>query len=70
MSQLSDGKVMFSEWLPDQPVTDNAGVTEALNVLPIDGYYAPYRPIAGTGDALSERPSGGISVVEIGRAHV
>lgn len=64
MSRAADGRVLFGPYLPDLPATDNPGLTEALNVLPINKFYAAYRPAAGIGDALSERPSGGIAVLD------
>lgn len=64
MSRAADGKVLFGEWLPDLPDTDNPGLTEALNVLPVDKCYSAYKPIAGSGTALSERPRGGVAVLD------
>src|SRR5688572_7788983 len=64
MSRASDGKVLFGPWLPDLPATDNAGVTEALNVLPLNQFYAAYKPLATSGDAVSERPRGAISALD------
>lgn len=64
MSRASDGKVLFGPWLPDLPATDNAGVTEALNVLPVNQFYAAYKPLATSGDAVSERPRGAISALD------
>lgn len=64
MSRAATGKVLFGEYLPDVPATDNPGLTEALNVLPVDKFYAPYRPASGVGSALSERPRGGIAVLD------
>jgi hypothetical protein len=54
VSRAADGKVMFGEYLPDLPVTDNPGLTEALNVLPVDKFYRAYHPIAGAGTALAD----------------
>jgi hypothetical protein len=64
VSRAADGKVMFGEYLPDLPPTDCPGLTEALNVLPLRKFYAPYAPLLGAGDALSERPRGGIAAVD------
>jgi hypothetical protein len=61
MSRAADGKVMFGEYLPDLPVTDNPGLTEALNVLPVDKFYRAYHPISGAGTALASRPRGAIA---------
>lgn len=71
MSRVADGKVMFGPYLPDIPATDNEGLTEALNVLPVNRYYTPYRPALAVGDALSARPRGGISCLgEDGNAYL
>lgn len=64
MSRAADGKVMFGEWLPDLPDTDNPGLSYLLNALPLNKFYAAYKPIAGTGTALSERPRGGCSALD------
>lgn len=62
---------MFGEWLPDLPPTDNPGLTEAKNVLPVDKFYRAYKPISGIGTALSARPRGGIGVLDTaGNAYV
>lgn len=55
-----DGNVVFKEWLPDQPDLNNPGLIEALNVLPVDGTYASYSPLAGTGTALPGLPCGAV----------
>lgn len=57
-------KVMFGQYLPDLPATDNPGLTEALNCLPTDKFYRAYRPLSAAGNALSERPRGGISAYD------
>lgn len=44
-----DGTIVFKEWLPDLPALNNPGLTEALNVVPINGTYESYRPLNGTG---------------------
>lgn len=64
MSRAASGKVLFGEFLPDLPATDNPGLTEAVNVLPVDKFYRAYRPLQGTGDALTERPRGGIAAFD------
>lgn len=61
MSRAADGEVMFGEYMPDLPVTDNPGLTEALNVLPVDKFYRAYHPIIGSGSALAARPRGAIA---------
>lgn len=62
MSRASDGVVKFGPWLPDIPVLDNPGLTEALNVLPISSSYGPFRPLSTQAGALASRPLGAISV--------
>jgi hypothetical protein len=59
-----DGQVLFGKWMPDIPALLNPGLTEALNVLPVDRTYKPYRPIAGTGDALAARPRGALALFD------
>lgn len=36
----------FGQWLPDLPFYKNPGLVEALNCVPVDGYYKNYSPIA------------------------
>lgn len=60
----NDGIIKFGEWLPDLPELDNPGLTEAKNAVPADRVYKPYLPMNGTGDALNERPLGGISAFD------
>jgi hypothetical protein len=50
--------VKFGKWLPDLPFYENPGLVEALNVIPVDGSYKDYVPIATEGDALTNRPQG------------
>lgn len=64
MSRAANGKVLFGPWLPDLPATENPGVTEAKNVLPVDKFYRAYQPIMGNGTALAARPRGGIGVLD------
>lgn len=61
---MNVGKVLFGQYLPDLPPTDNPGLTEALNCLPTDKFYRAYRPLKALGNALSERPRGGISAFD------
>lgn len=35
----------FGEWLPDLPEVDNPGAVEALNVIPGEGCYVPFKDI-------------------------
>jgi hypothetical protein len=61
--KLADGKMKFGPWIPDLPDLDNPGITEAKNVLPVDGVYKPFRPLISDGsDALAARPYGAIEV--------
>lgn len=54
-----DGNIVFKEWLPDQPDLSNPGLTEAQNVIPVDGTYKSYSPLAGGGlSTLNARPQG------------
>lgn len=62
MSRRSSGIVKFGKWLPDLPVLDNPGLTEALNVLPVAGSYTPYLPLTTQLGALASRPLGAVSV--------
>jgi hypothetical protein len=40
--------VSFGEWLPDQPVLNNPGLTVAENVIPADNGYKPYVPLVAS----------------------
>ena len=60
--KLADGKIQFGPWLPDLPDLDNKGVTEAKNVLPVEGTYKPFLPLSTSGDALAARPRGALEV--------
>lgn len=48
----------FGEWLPDLPDLGNPGLTEALNVLPLDGSYRSFLPLVTSGSALPQIPIG------------
>jgi hypothetical protein len=61
--RTSDGTVVFKEWLPDLPDINNPGLTEALNVLPLNGVYKPYLAVLGNGDTLGSRPYGAIAAL-------
>lgn len=58
----ADGKIRFTEWLPDLPDLDNPGLIEAHNVHFVDGAYRPFRPLSTstTYAALTTKPLGGI----------
>ncbi len=64
MSKAASGKILFGEFLPDLPATENPGLTEALNAVPVDKFYAAYKPMLGIGTSLSERPRGGIAALD------
>jgi hypothetical protein len=64
VSRAATGKVLFGPWLPDLPATDNPGVTQAKNVLPVDKFYRAYMPMNGSGDVLAARPRGGLSALD------
>lgn len=40
--------IPFGEWLPDRPNLENPGMTEALNVIPTAGGYAPFETFNST----------------------
>lgn len=48
----TDATIIFKEWLPDQPELNNPGLLEALNVLPIDEAYEPYRPLVAYSNTI------------------
>lgn len=55
----------FGEWLPDLPEVDNPGAVEALNVIPSEGCYVPFKdivPVAGL--TLPGAAKGGIATVD------
>lgn len=54
--------IPFSEWLPDRPNLENPGMTEALNIIPTAGGYAPFEGFnASTTNALDARCQGAAS---------
>lgn len=58
--RAADGKIMFGEWLPDQPELDNPGLTDIVNAIPEEGGYTPFLDFTGQtySDALASRPIG------------
>lgn len=57
-------EIAFGEWLPDQPDHNNPGALEALNVLPVDGCYAPFpQLVLENGNPLLDRVRGAASVI-------
>jgi hypothetical protein len=61
---IEDGKVIFGEWLPDQPALDNTGLIEARNCLPIDGSYGDFASVSTSGDALAAAPIGAYATID------
>lgn len=51
-------KLKFGEWLPDLPFYENPGLTEANNLIPVDGSYKDLLALSTSGDAISARPQG------------
>jgi hypothetical protein len=60
--QVEPVPIEFGEWLPDLPEVDNPGAVEALNVIPSEGCYTPFRdmvvegpdaPLTYVGDPLT-----------------
>lgn len=49
----------FGPWLPDLPYYENTGLTEAKNVIPVDGSYKDFLAFIGSDDATGARPQGG-----------
>ena len=41
-------QVEIGEWLPDLPESNNPGAIEALNVIPVEGCYGPFKSHAPT----------------------
>lgn len=57
----ADGKIRFTEWLPDLPDLDNPGLTEVVNAVFVDGSFQPFEPLGNDiGTALASEPLGGI----------
>jgi hypothetical protein len=61
---IEDGRVIFGEWLPDQPALDNPGVIEARNCLPVDGSYTDFSSVSTSGDALAAAPIGAYATID------
>lgn len=40
---MERGRIYFKEWLPDLPALDNPGLTEAKNVIPVEGVYKNFK---------------------------
>lgn len=56
-------EIEFGEWLPDQPAHNNPGAIEALNVVPLDGHYAPFKQHNPQTNALPETARGATAVI-------
>lgn len=56
--KAADGIVMFKEWLPDAPDLDNPGLTEAKNVIPVNGNYEPFYALLDGGGTMPAQPRG------------
>ena len=56
--------IPFSEWLPDQPALDNAGVQVAENVIPYLRYYAPWKNLTTYTNALTDRCRGAVAGID------
>ena len=54
--------IPVGEWLPDLPVFQNPGATEALNVRPAAKSYRPLPDLAAVSDALTARAQGAASI--------
>lgn len=59
--------VEFGEWLPDMPELDNPGAVEALNVIPGEGGYVPFKQLSPIdGLTLPEKAVSGIRLYNRG----
>jgi hypothetical protein len=58
---VADVIIPFGEWLPDMPEENNPGAIEALNVIPSEGCYIPFKELGRiTGLTLPEQVVSGI----------
>lgn len=55
-------KLVFGEWLPDQPALDNPGATVAMNVLPYTQTYGSLPSLSSFSTALNAACVGSITV--------
>jgi hypothetical protein len=60
MSGQADGTIYFKDWLPDQPDLNNIGLTEAKNVLPVDGSYRSFSALTAYSTTAPSRPVGAL----------
>ena len=64
-------KMVFGEWLPDQPALDNPGATVAKNVLPYVQTYGSFKSLQSFSTAITSACTGSISVKDsAGTIHV
>lgn len=61
---IEDGRVMFGEWLPDQPEFENPGLIEARNCMPVDGSYTDFASVNAYDDALAAAPIGAYATID------
>ncbi|TXH45947.1 MAG: hypothetical protein E6Q97_30590 [Desulfurellales bacterium] len=61
--QLEIAPLAFGEWLPDMPYVNNPGGLEALNVIPSEECYVPFKELVlTTGATLAKACNGAIEV--------
>ncbi len=61
---IEDGRVIFGEWLPDQPELDNPGLIEARNCLPVSLSYTDFASVNTYHDALGAAPIGAFATID------
>src|SRR5688572_22002261 len=59
--------IPFGEYLPDQPVFENPGVTNATNVYPSEIGYRPFPSFGAYSDAAESRVMGAIFLTDTDR---
>jgi hypothetical protein len=60
---VADATIQFGEWLPDQAELNNAGSVEALNVIPLEGSYAPFCQLVVDANGLPDAARGATAVI-------
>ena len=63
---LTDLRITLGPWLPDLPFSENPGVAEARNCLPVDQHYADYNVLSTQDDALGDRVVGAFAATDTG----
>lgn len=63
---IEDGRVLFGEWLPDQPELDNPGLIDARNCLPRGTSYTDFASVSTFDDALADPPTGAYATIDDG----